>query len=79
MYVMNKNFLFYEISLIDSVQFFWITDVLCLPLQDDHEITIEELEMRYNTSVSKVRYLLYWFIYLFSPHITACYPLCEDS
>lgn len=29
----------------------------CLPLQDDHEITIEELEMRYNTSVSKVGHL----------------------
>lgn len=40
-----------------SLNHVWINDLhlLCLLLQDDHEITIEELEMRYNTSVTKVK------------------------
>lgn len=45
--------------------FLWIHDVLfcmdvslfiCSSMQDDHEITIDELELKYTTSVSKVTY-----------------------
>ena len=41
---------------------------LCRPLQDDHEITIEELEMRYDTSIKKVTLIWYWLV-LFTSYI----------
>lgn len=42
---------------INQFGLLWINVVMCLLLQDDHEITIEELEMRYTTNVTKVRHV----------------------